>query len=157
MQSRLDGPELSRRPWSFKSLRSLSFCTVSAAGFAFLAGGGQTAVEGPAVWEEVLEVFGGSPETRLGSVLLTSRYHRHCHRFVSGCQDKLLLAWPPSRTKLICIWAFAAKTAGSRKTIAMSMAQECQSTLEGPKPQTRKICKLVLAGFRRLGFTHRRR
>ena len=74
---------LSRKHWPFKSLRSLSSCTVSAAVFAFLAGGGQTAVEGPAVWEEVLEVLGGSPEIRLGNVLLTSRYHRHCHRFVN--------------------------------------------------------------------------
>ena len=86
---------LSRKPWSFKSLRSLNSCTVSAAVFAFLAGGGQTPVEGPAVWEEVLEVLGGSPQTKLGNVFLPSRYHRNRHRFVTGCQDKLILTYRP--------------------------------------------------------------
>ena len=32
-----------------------------------------------------------------------------CHRFVMGCQDTLFLTSHPPRTKLICIWAFAAK------------------------------------------------
>ena len=93
-----------------------------------------------------------------------------CHHLVIDCQDKALLANHSPRAKLISIWAFAARRlplqcchcSGARhqaqeKQLQCQWRRNANQRRKGPKPQTSKICKLVLAGFGRLGFAFMRR